>query len=58
MLTHADVCLSLLNYFREKTAALPSMPKIRDVAPWDGKDAPEDLIVEEEFSLEELMSDD
>jgi len=41
----------------EKTSALPSLPKIREVAAWDGKDAPEELISEEEFSLDELMSD-
>lgn len=44
-------------YYSEKTSSLPSLPKIREVAAWDGKDAPEELISEEEFSLDELMSD-
>jgi hypothetical protein len=33
------------------------LPKVREVAAWDGKDAPEELISAEEFSLDELMSD-
>lgn len=42
----------------EKTSTLSSIPKLREVAAWDGKDAPEDVIAEEEFSLEELMGDE
>lgn len=41
----------------EKTASLKSIPKMKEVAAWDGKDAPEDLISTEEYSLEDLMAD-
>ena len=42
----------------EKTSALSVLPKIKEVAAWDGKDAPEELISAEEYSLEDLMGDD
>lgn len=33
-------------------APLPTIPTVQNVSPWDGEDAP---MVEEEFSLEDLM---
>ena len=42
----------------EKTAALRAPPKLKEVGAWDGKDAPEELIAAEEYSLEDLMQED
>ena len=46
-----------IDFNSEKTASLKSIPKMKEVAAWDGKDAPEDLISTEEYSLEDLMAD-
>jgi hypothetical protein len=54
---HVFSCLNVICVCSEKTAALSVLPKVKEVGAWDGKDAAEELISAEEYSLDDLMSD-
>lgn len=58
MYSHSVLCIpALCGVCSEKTTALAALPRVKEVAAWDGKDAPEELIGAEEYSLDDLMSD-